>query len=100
MLRYLNPRQPTPTEEQAQGFGRAMLLGEAPQWRQGREFYRRIPSSPRCKLCASPFKGAGGVLMRAIGKPPWPKNPQYCAACFRVVTRMHAGAEVDCSLLF
>jgi adenylate cyclase len=38
--------------------------------------------------------------MRAIGKPPWPKNPQYCAACFRVVTRMHAGAEVDCSVLF
>ena len=89
-----------PTPEQAQRYGEAILLGQAGAWRQFRSIHRRIPSSPRCKMCASPFSGPGGALMRAMGRAPYPKNPNYCSACFRFVSRQNAGAEIPCSLLF
>src|SRR5512141_3527961 len=68
--------------------------------RRGRRFLAMLPSSPRCKLCASPFKAPIGPVMRLFGKGPWPKNPKYCSACFSQLVRYHVGAEVQCSLLF
>jgi adenylate cyclase len=38
--------------------------------------------------------------MRFTGHARWPKNPKYCAGCFRMLSQNHGGAEVDCSLLF
>lgn len=68
--------------------------------RFGRALMRRVPSQPRCQLCASPFHGPAGRLMRLIGKAPWPKNPKYCSACFKQLVEHRAGAEIPCSLLF
>lgn len=68
--------------------------------RFGRRALRHIPSHPRCKLCASPFGGFGGRLMRLVDKGPWPKNPKYCAMCFKDMAKHRAGAEVECSFLF
>ena len=59
-----------------------------------------LPSSPRCKLCASPFNAPLGPLMAVVGKRPWPKNPMYCTACFNELRRHRGGAEIECSLLF
>ena len=78
---------------------RAVLLGTDPRFRQ-RTLLKLLPSPPRCKICAAPFRGAGGPLMRLIGKRPWDKNPKYCGSCFELLTAHHGGAEIPCSLLF
>lgn len=38
--------------------------------------------------------------MRLVGLGPWPGNPKYCSGCFKGLYRNHAGAEVECTLLF
>ena len=66
----------------------------------GRHVFSRIPSSPRCQLCASPFGGVGGPLMRLIGKRQALGNPNMCNTCQKVLIKYHGGAEVEGSLLF
>jgi adenylate cyclase len=66
----------------------------------GRRLFSRIPRDPRCRLCASPFAGPGGVLMRVIGKRQSQQNPNYCNSCEKVLIRHHGGAEVEGSMLF
>ena len=66
----------------------------------GRRVFSRIPASPRCQLCASPFAGVGGPLMRLIGKRPSDGNPNVCNSCQKVLLKHHGGAEVDGSMLF
>jgi adenylate cyclase len=61
---------------------------------------RHLPATPRCKLCAAPFSGAGGRAMRLIGKKPWPKNPKYCGWCLTDLNKHQGGAEIECTLLF
>jgi adenylate cyclase len=76
------------------------LLLSNPGAQRRRRLHRSIPSSPRCKLCASPFGGPGGLVMQLLGHARWSKNPKYCAGCFRMLEHNHGGAEVECSLLF
>ena len=78
---------------------RSMLVDQAPFLRS-RRWHARIPSSPRCKLCAAPFSGPGGLVMRFLDHARWAKNPKYCTGCFRMLSTHHGGAEVECSLLF
>jgi len=85
---------------QADEMWRSMLLGDYWQFSAGRRILKHLPSEPRCKLCAAPFRGAGAPFMRLIGKAPWPKNPKYCGSCFKVLESNHGGAEIPCSLLF
>ncbi len=79
---------------------RAILLGTEPRFRRTRKLLKHFPSAPRCKLCAAPFAGPFGPVMRAIGRPRWSGNSKYCAYCFRVVEALHGGAEIECTLLF
>ena len=79
---------------------RDVLTGTHPQFRLGRRLFKHLPTQPRCKLCAAPFRGAASPFMRLIGKGPWPKNPKYCGSCFKQMTEHHGGAEIECSLLF
>jgi len=74
--------------------------------------FRFIPSNPRCKLCAAPFKAPGALLMRPLGFKPWAKNPRICGRCFVFLEKEAkrcpgptdaenvAGAEVELSMLF
>lgn len=78
---------------------RAMLLDPSP-YRTVRRIFSHIPSSPRCKFCAVPFGGPGGLVMPLLGRKRWPKNPKYCGGCFRILRENHGGAEIECSLLF
>jgi adenylate cyclase len=84
----------TPSEEM---WGR-MLAGDFPQGL--RRMMGLLPSPPRCKLCNAPFRGPGGVLMRAIGRGPSPLNRRLCRFCIRAVHKHPGGAEVEISVLF
>jgi adenylate cyclase len=66
----------------------------------GRRFFSRMPADPRCRLCAAPFAGAGGVAMRLVGKRQSAANPNYCNSCEKVLIKYHGGAEVEGSMLF
>ena len=75
-----------------------MLTGDFPQ--RLRRVMGALPSPPRCKLCNAPFRGPGGVLMRAIGRGPSPLNRRLCRFCIRAVHKHPGGAEVEISVLF
>ncbi|MFL5750983.1 MAG: adenylate/guanylate cyclase domain-containing protein [Chloroflexota bacterium] len=79
---------------------RRLLLGTDPSVMKLRRRHRRIPSPPRCKMCAAPFGPPGGWVLRYFGHARWAKNPKYCEGCFRTLQANHGGAEVECSLLF
>jgi adenylate cyclase len=96
---------PTPEEE-----WHDFLSGTHPHLHHPKPF-RFVPSSPRCRLCAAPFKAPGSVIFRRLGFTPWEKNPNLCRRCFTGL-QLHAslcpgmpdedvhGAEVDVSMLF
>ena len=88
------------TEPGYDNLWRRVLSGTQWQMRVGRRLMRHLPADPRCKLCAAPFGGVGGSLMRIAGKRPWSRNPKFCSQCFKQLTDHHGGAEIDCSLMF
>jgi adenylate cyclase len=94
------PEEHNTKEEHAERYAQALFSGNEPGLRWGRRVFKRLPSSPRCKMCASPFAAPLGPLMRTFGKAPWPKNPKYCTQCFNVLLTHRGGTEIDCSLLF
>jgi adenylate cyclase len=57
-----------------------------------------LPSSPRCKICNSPFKGVGGTLMHMLGRDQSRYNPRYCEPCGQFENP--GGAEVILTMLF
>jgi adenylate cyclase len=66
-----------------------------------RSTFKRIPSSPRCKLCTAPFEGAGGAVMRHFGFARLPANPAICQACVKSFRdKGLTGAEIPVTLLF
>jgi adenylate cyclase len=79
---------------------RRMLTGDYPRLHTMRRVWGVLPSAPRCKLCNAPFRGPGGVLMRAIAYGPSPLNRRLCKWCIRAVHRHPGGAEIDVSVLF
>ena len=60
--------------------------------------YGLLPSDPRCKLCAAPFKGFGGTLMRLIGRDQSKYNPRFCIPCEKF--EHPGGAEIVLTMLF
>jgi adenylate cyclase len=80
---------------------RAFLSGESPFTRQMRGLFRRLPSSPHCKLCAVPFGGAGGAILGHVGFARFAGNPALCGNCIRSLQKIGImGAEIPVSLLF
>jgi len=92
--------EPTPDAAGNAELWRSILMGTDPVYARTRRFMQRVPGHPRCKMCAAPFGGLGGPLMRLMGRRRWPKNPKYCGICFRLLQDQHGGAEIECSLLF
>ena len=66
----------------------------------GRGFFRMLPSSPRCKMCAAPFAGPSAPFMRLLDRGRWDKNPSICGLCFKQLEKARGGAEVELSRLF
>ncbi len=80
---------------------RAFLSGEDPFMRPMRRLFRRMPSSPHCKLCAVPFEGAGGAVLRHVGFGRFTGNPAICSNCIKELQHIGVmGAEIPVSLLF
>jgi adenylate cyclase len=79
---------------------RRMLTGDYPRLDRMRRMWGVLPSPPRCKLCNAPFRGPGGVLMRAVAYGPSPLNRRLCKWCIRAVHKHPGGAEVEISVLF
>lgn len=66
-----------------------------------RGFWKRLPSSPRCKLCDVPFGGIGGAVLRPLGWRPLAENPRFCNRCFKELSELEVGGvEIELSLLF
>ena len=57
-----------------------------------------LPSDPRCKLCAAPFKSWGGFIMHLMGRDQSRYNPRFCEKC--QVFEHPGGAEVPLTMLF
>ncbi len=80
---------------------RSVLTGESPGLASQRQAFRRIPSPPRCKLCAAPFGGLGGFVFRRAGYRQSAGNPALCTRCITVLRkRQMTGVEIPVSLLF
>jgi len=71
--------------------------GEA-KVRRLKHVMRLLPSNPRCKMCNSPFKGWGGLLMHLLGRDQSRYNPRYCQPCERF--EHPGGAVVELTMLF
>jgi adenylate cyclase len=80
---------------------RGFLSGEAPGLGRARRVLRRLPSAPHCKLCAAPFEGPAGAVLRHVGFARYPGNPAICSSCIKGLNKVGVfGAEVPVSLLF
>lgn len=80
---------------------RAYLTGESPGFASQRRFFRHLPSSPRCKLCAAPFRGVGSVLLKPAGFGRFAGNPALCMKCIVELRKQGlSGVEIPVTLLF
>lgn len=77
-----------------------MLTGTHPRLHSIRRIWGAFPSPPRCKLCNAPFRGPGGMLVRAVAYGPSPLNRRLCNWCIRAIGKRPGGAEVEISVLF
>jgi len=94
------PTHPSPASDQASEEWRRMLTGDDRALPRLRRMLGAIPSSPRCKMCAAPFRGPGGLVTRVLQHGQSTANPLMCTACFGHLRKMPGGAEVDLSVLF
>jgi adenylate cyclase len=77
------------------------LTGYNPASALMRRVFRRVPSGPNCKICAAPFAGPGGAVLRHVGFGRFAGNPTICNFCIKDLQRMGVqGAEIPVSLLF
>jgi adenylate cyclase len=91
---------PEPGDPRAEEFWRDYMSHPDTLMTFGRRVFKSIPASPRCQLCASPFAGPGGPIMRLIGKVPSVGNPNMCNTCQKALIKYRGGAEVESSMLF
>jgi adenylate cyclase len=80
---------------------RGFLSGEDPGLARMRRVMRRLPTAPHCKLCAAPFEGPAGAVLRHVGFARYPGNPAICGSCIKGLNKLGVvGAEIPVSLLF
>lgn len=80
---------------------RGFLSGEDPGLARIRRVMRRVPHGPNCKLCAAPFEGPGGAVLKHLGFARFPGNPAICGSCIKDLNKLGVfGAEIPVSLLF
>ena len=97
----VGPMQPVPPNNDAdEKAWRSVFSGTDPGLRFIRGFWLRVPSKPRCKMCASPFGGVGGALAKVFWHAPVVRNPLMCRACDGYLRRHPGGAQIEISVLF
>jgi adenylate cyclase len=66
-----------------------------------RPIIKRIPRSPRCRICYLPFSGIGGYFTKTFLRvEPSTLNPHLCNLCERFATQYHGGVELEISIMF
>ena len=86
----------TPEEEM-----HAFLTGNDRVNNMMRRVFSHVPSGPNCKICAAPFAGPGGAVLRHLGFARFAGNPLMCNFCIRSLQKQGVqGAEIPVSLLF
>jgi adenylate cyclase len=86
----------TPQEEMHE-----FLTGHSAGTTAMRRVFSRVPSGPNCKICAAPFAGPGGAVLRHLGFARYPGNPTICQFCIKDLQKIGVqGAEIPVSLLF
>jgi adenylate cyclase len=89
--------RPSSPEEAMRGF----LSGQDPGLARIRRIMRHVPHGPNCKLCAAPFEGPGGAVLRHVGFARFPGNPAICGSCIKSLNKIGVfGAEIRVSLVF
>lgn len=92
------PEHSPPRDE---AFWRSFLEQGGDPWKGvGRRVFKHIPSDPRCRMCAAPFKGPGAPFMRLVGKRPSDANPSWCTSCTDFMVKHRGGAEIQGAMLF
>ena len=91
---------PSPPQARDEEYWREFLQQGGDTMRSVRRLFNAIPSDPRCRMCAAPFKGPGAPVMRLMGKRPSEANPSWCTSCFDHMAKHHGGATVDGAMLF
>ena len=94
------PIAPGDAERSATEIWRSVLTGEDPTLPALRRRFRRIPSDPRCKMCAAPFRGPGRLITRLMMHGQSSVNPMMCNLCFGQIRNGPGGAEIEISVLF
>jgi adenylate cyclase len=79
---------------------RSVLTGENDTLRRMRRYWRLIPSSPRCKVCAAPFHGPGRLATSFFMHGQSRLNPMLCGMCFGKLRQVPGGADVEITVLF
>ena len=87
-----------PTEQTLEDEWYRMLTEGEPVPRHIYHLLGLLPSAPRCKLCAAPFRSWGGFLMHLLGRDQSRYNPRFCEKC--KVFEHPGGAEITLSMLF
>lgn len=87
-----------PTERTPEDEWYKMLTEGEPINRHLYHLYGWLPSDPRCKICAAPFRSVGGALMHLLGRDQSRYNPRFCQKC--QVFEHPGGAEVPLTMLF
>ena len=96
----LPPFDPTDADRNTE-IWRSILMGTDPSLPALRRRFRRLPSDPRCKMCAAPFRGPGRLLTRLMMHGPSESNPMLCSLCFgQLRSGGPGGAEIEISVLF
>jgi adenylate cyclase len=66
-----------------------------------RPIIKRLPRSPRCRICYIPFKGIGGwIFSRFLGVEASVMTPHLCNLCERFADKYRGGAELDIAVMF
>src|SRR5439155_23187207 len=93
------PFDPTDADRNTE-IWRSILMGTDPSLPALRRRFRRLPSDPRCKMCAAPFRGPGRLLTRLMMHGPSESNPMLCSLCFgQLRSGGPGGAEIEISVL-
>ena len=66
-----------------------------------RPLVKRIPKSPRCRICYLPFDGIGGYITKNFLRVESSTlNPHLCNLCERFATHFHGGVALEISIMF
>jgi adenylate cyclase len=87
-------------EHENEALWRLLFQDGHPKLERFKRFHRLLPASPRCVMCAAPFRGFGGVAMRILDKGRSWRNNRFCNACDKFINTYPGGADVDMTLLF